>query len=86
MKEFHDFFQTHEITPHIKNVMTNLTHIVEIRQSVDNFSIDFNKMFFEFYSQINAQLLKELENDWNYQYELENFKPNLFVSFNLQKH
>jgi len=61
MKEFHDFFQTHEITPHIKTVMTYLTRIVEVRQSVDNFSIDFNKMFFEFYSQINAQLLKELE-------------------------
>lgn len=41
--------------------MTYLTRIVEVRQSVDNFSIDFNKMFFEFYSQINAQLLKELE-------------------------
>lgn len=61
MKEFHDFFQTHEITPYIKTVMTYLTRIVEVRQSVDNFSIDFNKMFFEFYSQINAQLLKELE-------------------------
>ena len=61
MKEFYDFFQTHEITPPIKNVMTNLTRIVEIRQSVDNFTIDFNKMFFEFYSQTNAQLLKELE-------------------------
>lgn len=61
MKEFHDFFQTHEITPHVKMVMSYLTKIMEVRQSVDNFSIDFNKMFFEFYSQINVNILKELE-------------------------
>lgn len=61
MKEFLDFFQTHEITPHVKTIMPFLNRITEVRQSVDNFSIDFNKMFFEFYSQINAQLLKELE-------------------------
>lgn len=61
IKDFHDYFQTHEITPPIKTVMTYLTKIVEIRKSVDNFSIEFNKMFFEYYSQINANLHKELE-------------------------
>ena len=61
IKEFHDYFQTHTITPEIKVVMTYLTKIIEVRQSVDNFSIEFNKMFFDYYSQINAHLLKELE-------------------------
>lgn len=61
IKEFHDFFQTHEITPYVKMVMTYLTKIVDVRKSVDNFSIDFNKMFFEYYSHINNQILKELE-------------------------
>jgi len=61
IQEFHTYFQTHEITPQVKTVMSYLTKIVEVRQSVDNFSIDFNKMFFEYYSQINTHLLKELE-------------------------
>jgi len=61
IQEFHTYFQTHEMTPQVKTVMTYLTKIVEVRQSVDNFSIDFNKMFFEYYSQINTHLLKELE-------------------------
>jgi len=61
IQEFHTYFQTHEITPQVKTVMTYLTKIVEVRQSVDNFSIDFNKMFFDYYSQINVNLLRELE-------------------------
>ena len=61
IKEFHDYFQNHTITPQVKTVMTFLTRIIEVRQSVDNFSIEFNKMFFDYYSQINTHLLKELE-------------------------
>ncbi len=60
-KEFNDFFQSHEITPYIKTAKTYLDKIADFRESVDNFSIDFNKMFFDYYSQINNQLLKELE-------------------------
>jgi len=61
IKEFHDYFQNHTITPQVKTVMTFLTRIIEVRQSVDNFSIEFNKMYFDYYSQINTHLLKELE-------------------------
>ena len=61
IKEFHDFYQIHEVTPNIKTIITYVTNIVDIRKAVDGFGIDFNKMFFEYYSQINAQLLKELE-------------------------
>ena len=61
IKEFHDFYQTHEVTSNIKNIITYVTKIVEMRQAVDNFAIDFNKMFFDYYSQINTHLLKELE-------------------------
>ena len=61
IKEFHDFYQVHEVTPNIKNIITYITSIVEMRKAVDSFSIDFNKMFFDYYSQINTQLLKELE-------------------------
>lgn len=61
IKEFHDFYQTHEVTANIKNIITYITKIVEMRQAVDSFAIDFNKMFFDYYSQINSHLLKELE-------------------------
>ena len=61
IKDFHDYFQTHAITNNVKTVMTYLTKIIEMRQSVDNFSVEFNKMFFDYYSTINANLLKELE-------------------------
>jgi len=61
IKEFHEFYKTHEMSAQIKTVVTYLTKIVEMRQVVDSFSIDFNKMFFDYYSQINTHILKELE-------------------------
>ena len=61
IKAFYDYFQVHEITPQVKTITSFLNRITEVRQTVDNFSIDFYKMFFEYYSQINTHLLKELE-------------------------
>jgi len=61
IKEFHDFYQSHAMSPQLTEVVTYLTKIVEIRKAVDTFSIDFNKMFFNYYSKINTSLLKELE-------------------------
>ena len=61
IKEFHDFYQTHEVTTNIKAVIGYLTQVVEKRAAVDNFSIEFNKIFFDYYSQINTLILKELE-------------------------
>ena len=59
--EFHNFYQTHEVTPNIKNTILYINKIGDMRQGVDTFSIEFNKMFFDYYSQINTFLLKELE-------------------------
>ena len=61
IQDFHTYFQSHEVSPHIKTVMTFLTKIVETRQAVDTFSIDFHKMFFNYYSQTNAHIIKEVE-------------------------
>lgn len=61
IKEFHEYYKTHDMSAQIKAVVTYLTKIVEMRQAVDSFSVDFNKMFFDYYSQINSHLLKELE-------------------------
>ncbi|MDD3343712.1 MAG: ATP-binding protein [Sulfurospirillaceae bacterium] len=61
IKEFLEFFQTHDATPYIKTVMAYLTKIKDVRKAVDNFSIEFNKMFFDYFSYTNNQILKELE-------------------------
>ena len=61
IKEFNDYYKTPEASPHIKTVKTSLDQIVATRQLVDTFSIDFHKMFFNFYSQANAHIIKEIE-------------------------
>lgn len=61
IKEFHDYFQTREMSSSLKNSVALLTKIVEIRQKIDNFSVNFNDVFFGYYSQLNTYLLKELE-------------------------
>ncbi|ACZ11624.1 nitrate- and nitrite sensing domain-containing protein [Sulfurospirillum deleyianum] len=61
IKEFHDYFQTREMSSSVKNSVALLTKIVEIRQKIDNFSINFNDVFFGYYSQLNTHLLKEVE-------------------------
>ncbi len=58
---FHEYYKVHEMSPQIKAVITYLTKIVDMRQAVDGFSVDFNKMFFDYYSQINTYIAKELE-------------------------
>lgn len=62
MKEFHNFYKTHEVNYEIKKVITLLNQITDVREKVDSLdNVDFNKIFFEYYSQINAQILKELQ-------------------------
>ncbi len=62
MKELHDFYKTHEANERIKNVITLLNKISKVRKKVDSLSnINFNKIFFKYYSQINAQILVELQ-------------------------
>lgn len=61
IQDFHTYFKAHEITPNVKTIMNYLIEIIERRKSIDNFSIDFNTMFFSFYSQINTNIHKEVE-------------------------
>lgn len=61
LKEFYDFFQTHDITPHLKTIMLPLTKLMDIRQAIDTLTVDFDTMFFDFYSHITFYLLKEFE-------------------------
>lgn len=61
LKEFYDFFQTHDHMPHLKIIMPPLTKLMETRQQIDTFSINFDAMFFDFYSHIIFYLYKEYE-------------------------
>ena len=62
MKKFHAFYQSHEANHRIKKVITLLNQISDVRKKIDSLNnINFNKIFFEYYSQINAQILQELQ-------------------------
>lgn len=62
MKNFHSFYKNQEANHGIKKIITLLNQISEVRNKVDSLNnIDFNKIFFRFYSQINAQILIELQ-------------------------
>jgi signal transduction histidine kinase/CheY-like chemotaxis protein len=62
MKEFHTFYKTHESNSRIKQVITLLNQISAVRKKVDSLNnVDFNRIFFKYYSQINAQILSELQ-------------------------
>jgi len=62
MKKFHTFYKTHEANNGTKKIITLLNQIGEVRKKVDSLNnINFNKIFFRFYSQINAQILDELK-------------------------
>ena len=62
MKKFHTYYQQHEANLRIKKIITFLNQISTIRKKVDSLNnVNFNKIFFKYYSQINAQILKELQ-------------------------
>ncbi len=61
MKEFYKHYEKDNVEPNVKNTISLLTKIGDIRHSIDTFAIDFNAMFFDYYSQINTYLFKELK-------------------------
>jgi len=62
MKKFHVFYQIHGTNNRIKKVITLLNQISDVRKKVDSLNnIDFNRIFFRYYSEVNAQILQELQ-------------------------
>ena len=62
MKKFHTFYQNHEANHRIKKVITLLNQISEVRKKVDSLNnVNFNRIFFQYYAQINEQILRELQ-------------------------
>ena len=62
MKQFHTFYKSHEMNHRIKTVITLLNQISDVRKKIDSLNnVNFNKIFFNYYSKINAQILAELQ-------------------------
>ena len=62
MKKLHDFYKTHEANERIKKVITLLNRISDIRKKVDSLNnINFNKIFFNYYTKINTEILLQLQ-------------------------
>jgi len=62
MKKFHAFYKENKTNNGIKKIITLLNQINDVRKKVDSLeNINFNKIFFKYYSQINAQILQELQ-------------------------
>ena len=60
MKNFHDFYQSHPISANIQAVVAYLTKLADMRHVVENNSIDFNRMYLSYYSQITLFLHQEI--------------------------
>ena len=61
MKKFHDYYKNHEANQKIKNIIRLLNKMGKVRKKIDSLgNINFNKIFFTYYSEINTQILSEL--------------------------
>jgi len=62
MKKFHTFYKNNKATNNITKAVKLLNQITKTRNNIDTLNnIDFNKVFFSYYSQINAHILDELQ-------------------------
>lgn len=59
IRKFNNYFKNRPIDNTIKRIYRGLTSITKIRKSVDSFKISFDKMFFGYYSKIDALLFDE---------------------------
>ena len=85
MKKLHDFYKLETPSRNIKRAITLLNQIGEIRSNIDSLdNVDFNKVFFGYYSQINAQILAELQTlgDISTNPEISNLSTALVSVFN----
>jgi signal transduction histidine kinase/CheY-like chemotaxis protein len=62
IKDFYGYYKTHKVNSNIKNTISLLNKIGKVRNTVDTLqNINFNKIFFSYYSKINKNLLDEEE-------------------------
>jgi len=59
IRDFNNYFKNKPIDIELTKIFKALTQITNIRTSVDKINIAFNKMFFGYYSKVNALLFDE---------------------------
>jgi flavodoxin len=59
IRDFNNYFKNKPIDVELARVFKALTQITNIRASLDKMNITFNKMFFGYYSKVNALLFDE---------------------------
>ena len=67
IREFSNYFKNKPIDTELAQIFKSLTQITKIRKSLDKLDISFYKMFFGYYSKINALILKEYKKILNIQ-------------------
>jgi len=61
IKHFYNYYKTQKTNTNIKHIIALLNQITKVRARVDSLkNINFNRIFFSYYSQINAYILKEV--------------------------
>lgn len=62
MKQFHTYYKLHKSDHRINKIISLLNQITDVRKKIDSLNnINFNRIFFRYYSQINASILEELQ-------------------------
>ncbi len=59
IEKFKNYFKDKKIDPTLTDIFENLNKISTIRNKTDQLNITFNKMFFGYYSVINAEIIDE---------------------------
>ena len=61
MERFKNYYKTNQSSQNVKAISRLLTKISDIRKQVDSTNVDFYKIFFGYYSQINGLILKDFQ-------------------------
>ena len=67
IREFNNYFKNKPVDIQLTQIIKYLAQITNIRNSLDKFDISFNKMFFGYYSKVNALLFDEYKKILNIQ-------------------
>ncbi|NOX15472.1 MAG: response regulator [Epsilonproteobacteria bacterium] len=62
IKAFYNYYKKNKLDPNIRQTIILLNQITKIRKTIDSLqNVDFDKIFFQYYSKINGNLLNELK-------------------------
>ncbi len=62
INKFHNFYKTKKVSQKIKKIISLLNKLPQIRKEITSLkNLNFNKIFFQYYSEININILSELQ-------------------------